>query len=287
MCLITVGICVRNSEGTIAATINSIVSQNFPRDKMEIIIVDGNSQDKTLDVVNNLVAATEIKCRIFSDKGEGLGAARQIVVEKALGEHILWVDADVQLGRDFIRNQLSFMEKNPNVGIARGKTENVEAPDNVLIAVQNLFFSVKEEVYMGATICRTEAIRETGGFDKRIKGAAEDDDLRIRMAQRLWNNVINNEAKFTHSQRGNLRSFLTEHSWYGYGGHFIRHKHKGLISIVYRFPPIFFGWGLKMSRKSYRQDYRKKSFLIPMLCLLIILSWWFGFTKGHIDGYGH
>lgn len=287
MCLVTVGICVKNSEDTIKAALDSIIDQNFPHDEMEIIIVDGNSQDKTLEIANDIIVTTKIKSRIFSDKGEGLGAARQIAVEKARGEFIVWVDGDAILARDFIRKQLDFMEKNPNVGMARGKSERIKSTNNLFGDVQNLFFSMINVEYMGATICRTRVMREVGGFDKLIEGAAEDTDLKIRMIQKGWKNALNNEANFTHFPRKTFRSFIAEYSWFGYGGHFISHKHRGFVNIASRLPPIFFGWGLKLSREAYRRFYTKKSFLIPSLCFLAILGWWFGFTKGHIDGYGH
>jgi len=285
--LVTVGICVKNSEDTIKATLESVTGQNLPPDEMEIIVIDGNSQDRTLEIANNILIKRKIKTRIFSDKGEGLGAARQIVVEKALGEFIVYVDGDVILTRDFIRKQLDFMKKNPNVAIARGKSERIKSTNNLWSDVQNLFFSVIDVEYMGATICRIKAMREVGGFDKLIRGAAEDTDLKIRMLQKGWKNALNNTAVFTHFPRKTLRSFFAEYSWFGYGGHFISHKHRGNVTIVARLPPIFFGWGLKMSRKSYCQFYKKKSFLIPVLCLFAILNWWVGFTKSHIHGYGH
>ena len=48
----------------------------------------------------------------------GLGVARQIVVDKACGKYIVWVDDDVTLPKDFVRKQVGYMEQNPHVGIA-------------------------------------------------------------------------------------------------------------------------------------------------------------------------
>jgi len=48
-----------------------------------------------------------------------------------------------------------------------------------------------------------------------------------------------------------------------------------------------FGHSLKLSQKAYVKTYRKISFLIPLLSVWGNTAWWFGFIKGHIDGYGH
>jgi glycosyltransferase involved in cell wall biosynthesis len=286
MTLVTIGLCVKNSEDTIKATLESIIGQDFPHDKMELVVVDGDSIDKTLEIANDLIETTKIKTRFFNDKGEGLGAARQIVVENATGEYIVWIDADVILKSDFLHMQLDFMRGNPSLGMARGRGE-YKSSHNLVADVQNLLFCARETVYMGATICRTKVVREVGGFDKLIQGAAEDDDFRIRMTQKGWKSSLNDVARFTHSPRRGLKNLFREYSWYGYGGHFIKHKHSGMVSIIYWFPPVFLGWGLKTSRRSYRQYYKKESFLIPLLCSFMILSWWFGFYKSHTDNYGH
>ncbi|QUB62025.1 glycosyltransferase family 2 protein [Prevotella melaninogenica] len=71
--------------------LESILSQNT--DNIEIVIVDDGSTDKTLECINDYAA--QWKCiRAFSKKNEGVGAARNFLLDKALGEFIWFVDAD-------------------------------------------------------------------------------------------------------------------------------------------------------------------------------------------------
>ena len=51
----------------------------------------------------------------------GLVVARQLVVNKANGKHIIFADADVKLFDDFTKKHVSFVEENPNAGVAFGK----------------------------------------------------------------------------------------------------------------------------------------------------------------------
>lgn len=286
---VTIGMCVRNSEGTVRATIDSVVNQDFPSKDVEIIVVDGDSRDKTLAIINDVISGTKMNLRVFSDRGEGLGVARQIVVDNARGDYIVWVDSDVILAEGFLRGQLEFMEKNPSVGMARGESEFIESGKGLSADLQGLFFNVARAgaVYMGATICRTEALREVNGFDTRIRGAAEDVDLKIRMLSKGWKTTVNNEVKFRHISRETLRDVFTEYTWYGYGDHFVNHKHRGFVDVVNRIPPTYFGWGLKVARKAYQQFHVKKSFLMPLLCWFMSVGWCLGFAKSHFEGYGH
>jgi len=283
---LTVGICTKNSEATIAKTLESIASQDFPLKNVDIIIVDGGSKDGTLKTINGFLKKTNIKGRIFFDEGAGLGSARQIILDNVRGEYILWLDSDVVLAPDFINQQLSFLEKRPRAGLVRGKAYFTES--RALIAdIQNLLFCSIDVVYLGATIGRVEALRQVGGFDKRIKGASEDVDIKIRLFMHNWIYLINERAIFFHTPKNTLRNIFKQYSWYGHGEHFLHHKYSGFLKIPYRLPPIFFGWGLKVSKRSYKNNYKKKSFLVPLLCLFIGVCWCLGFLKAHIEGYGH
>ena len=47
---VTVGMCVKNCAATIKEAIESVLNQDFPHELMELIIVDGNSEDETLSI---------------------------------------------------------------------------------------------------------------------------------------------------------------------------------------------------------------------------------------------
>ena len=119
---VTIGMCVKNSEETIRDTIDSVAAQDYPRCQTKLIIVDGFSMDRTLHLIENGLGATGLKYVVFFEN-QGLGRARQIVVDKAEGDYIIWVDGDMKFSAEFVRKQVEFMEQNPNVGIAKGTYE--------------------------------------------------------------------------------------------------------------------------------------------------------------------
>jgi len=75
----TIGVCVKNAEANINEAITSVIDQNFPSERMEIIVVDGCSRDKTLAIIKEHLSGTNINGRFFSEN-KGLGFARQAVV---------------------------------------------------------------------------------------------------------------------------------------------------------------------------------------------------------------
>ena len=282
---VTIGVCTKNSEKTVKEALESMINQKYPVELVQIIIVDGCSSDRTTSIVASLSAKTSVKFETYSDNGGGLAVARQIVVNKACSKYIIFADADVKLFDDFVKNHVKFMEENPRVAVAFGKPMYQEG--NLVSSVGNLCqyitggFSGND-----ATIYRAEALKNVGGFDTSIKGAAEDDDLIYRIRTKGWLISVNGKARFFHRNRENIRDFLVEQSWFGYGGHYYSHKTKRRPDWRQNILGAFRN-GLRMAFKAYKLTHKKISFLIPLRMVLAKASWWFGYFKAHLDGYGH
>ena len=118
---VTIGICVRDNERTIKEAIVSVLNQTFDKKRMEIIVVDDGSSDRTLSIIADIVSKADIKVKLYSTNGDGLAVARQMVVDKSRGNFIVFVDGDMVLSNDFIQKQVDVMNKNPLVGVAAGK----------------------------------------------------------------------------------------------------------------------------------------------------------------------
>lgn len=94
---ISVIVLTKNSETTIQDCLES-VSQNNPE---EIIVVDGYSTDRTLDVVKQYTN------KIYFDEGKGLCYARQLGAEMATEEYIFYVDSGVILPPNTLETMLA------------------------------------------------------------------------------------------------------------------------------------------------------------------------------------
>jgi glycosyltransferase involved in cell wall biosynthesis len=93
-----------NSERTLIQCLESIAKQNYPREKIEVIVVDGYSQDQTIEI------ARKYGARIYFSKA--LSDARRLGVEKSLSKYILFIDSDQVIGRpDIIRKCVDKCEK--------------------------------------------------------------------------------------------------------------------------------------------------------------------------------
>jgi len=288
---VTIGLCVRNVEQTVEEATQSVLIQDFPHELMELIVVDGYSADKTLRIIRQALLDSGIKARFFQEN-KGLGVARQIVVDNADGNYIIWVDGDMVLAQDHVRKQVEFMDANPRVGIAGGKFA-MYSGGNLLATLESVEWIVADYIYgkkaslkptlhrAGGCIYRVEAIRQVGGFDCNINGALEDLDAEYRIGDLGWYTYFTTEAVFNDRRKETLKGIWRENFWYGIGGHYFLHKHRKRVSASKLLE------GLQRTSVAYRLTHRKIVFLSLPEYFLKKIAWYFGFIKAHMEGYGH
>ena len=293
---VTVGMCVKNSEEIIKHAIGSVINQDCPAGFMEVLVVDGSSRDRTLQILRDNLKDANLSYRIFSEN-QGLGHARQIVVEEALGDYIVWIDADMIVPSDYVRNQVAFMETHPSVGIAGGKyglhTDEGLAADleNIVYCVDSVYGekSASNHGYLPGvegSITRVKALRNVGGFDPEMHGAAEDTELVYRLRDRGWAIAVTNET-FTESTRQSWISLWKQYVWYGQGGHYVYHKNSGAINLWKMMPIAGFLAGCVRCPGAYMILNRLSAFLLPIHYTFKRTAWFYGFVKAHLSGYGH
>lgn len=96
-----------NCERFAEKTIGSVLSQTYSN--FELIIVDDNSKDKTVEIVNS-IKDKRIKL-LINEKNSGAAFSRNRALAMAIGEYIAFLDGDDVWAKDKLEKQLNFMEK--------------------------------------------------------------------------------------------------------------------------------------------------------------------------------
>jgi glycosyltransferase involved in cell wall biosynthesis len=293
---VTIGICVKNSEKYIGETIRSVLDQDYSHELLEIIVVDGSSTDKTLSIVEKAMDKSGVKNRILSEK-QGLGAARQIIVNEAAGEYILWIDGDMIISQDFIRTLSNFMNQNPRVGIVKGK-QALEPGKNTVGTLEGFSRALSRMVdYQSkkgffktlgtaGAMYRTFVLRQVGGFDKNLKGYNEDWDMEIKVRAAGWYLCTANAWYLDYERLGLTWKDLWRRYWRrGYFTHYFLHKHEGMIKHYRMFPPAAFVSGLLAAVSLYKLTRLKTVFLLPLQSTFKMTAWYVGYVESHLGSY--
>jgi len=108
--LISIIIPCRNEEKFIGKCLDSIVGQVYPKDKLELFVVDGMSTDKTREVVREY-GQTYSFIAILENRMKVTPFAMNIGIRSSQGEVIILVNAHSILDKDFLKNNIEYLNK--------------------------------------------------------------------------------------------------------------------------------------------------------------------------------
>jgi glycosyltransferase involved in cell wall biosynthesis len=97
-----------NAEAILENCLASIARQNYPREKVEIILADAHSTDRTRDIAKKFGAI------VLDDDGKNMEEGKRLALRHATGEFIVFVDADNEITHeDYISLAIAGLQKNP------------------------------------------------------------------------------------------------------------------------------------------------------------------------------
>jgi glycosyltransferase involved in cell wall biosynthesis len=271
--------------------IDSVINQDYPHEIMEVIFVDDGSVDETLSIIESYVSKMDMLTKVFHQEWKGLGQSRNVVVNNACGKYIVWVDGDMVVTTDFVRKQVKFMEKNPSVGIGKGRY-GMYVQANLVETLENLEFVAttfgrrkktnSTPLGTGGSIYRVKAIRQVGGFDRNITGSGEDHDAECRIRAAGWLLEITS-AVFYERRRKTWKSLWNEYLWHGRSGPYLLGKSKRIFDLYKLWPPVTFIIEFSRISKAYKLTYRKTTLLLPLHYTFKRTAWLLGFLRGLLE----
>jgi biofilm PGA synthesis N-glycosyltransferase PgaC len=113
---ITVLIPCYNEERVIESKIRNTLELDYPKDRLQIIVIDSGSKDATSEIAKRF---KEVKL-LVEDERHGKGSAINLALDYAIGEVIVVTDADAYLAKDAL-SVLGKCFSDPKVGIVGGK----------------------------------------------------------------------------------------------------------------------------------------------------------------------
>lgn len=113
--MVSIVIPVYNSEKTLRRCLESVIGQLFTN--WELILVDDGSNDKSGDICDEY-AAKDQRIKVFHKKNGGVSSARNIGLEHAKGEWIVFVDADDFVKESYLAHLLEHSQKHVDLVIS-------------------------------------------------------------------------------------------------------------------------------------------------------------------------
>jgi glycosyltransferase involved in cell wall biosynthesis len=219
-------ICSYNGAATVETCLRSMQRLNYP--DFEVIFVDDGSTDGTQAILKHFPEVRNIR-----QKNMGLSNARNVGMNAARGELIVYTDSDCEADEDWLYYlALSLVRSNhagmggPNlipdegswiadcVGLSPGGPTHVMIDDRTAEHVPgcNMAFY-------------TWAARQINGFDPQFRKAGDDVDFIWRLQQQGHTIGFSPAAQVWHYRRNTVAAYLKQQRGYGEAEALLKYKH--------------------------------------------------------------
>jgi glycosyltransferase involved in cell wall biosynthesis len=162
-------------EHFIGRAIRSAISQRFPPDQLEVIVVDDGSKDNSRAIIRDFGDAI---VPIFNKRNMGLPAARNLGIRRARGRFVLHLDSDDYMHEDLVYIEEMHLAHNPGWGAVSCDYVVVDEHERHMDRADG----AQKPIACGIMF-RKESLIDIGLYDESLR-YCEDEDLRIRFLQK-------------------------------------------------------------------------------------------------------
>ncbi len=216
---ITAIIPTRDRGASLVECLESIVSQDYPSDRIEIIVIDDGSLDETQKL------ASGFSCKLLTNRrSRGQSYCRNIGAQQAKNEILAFLDDDCVAGRSWLRDLAQYFQWE-EVGAVGGYVDGYskrslldryEKEFSLLNLGKYILRGVNDRFYVPTCnmLVRKKAFIETGGIRETMH-LGEDVDFCWRMRDVGWQALYVPSGTVIHKHRNTLGAMLRRRADYG------------------------------------------------------------------------
>lgn len=214
---VSVIVPVYNAESTLEACIDSLLGLDYPKENIELVLVNNASADRTADILNQYRGEIEI---LYEGK-RGPAAARNKGLLNAGGDVAAFTDSDCIIDKNWLK-QIVYPLQDDSIGIAGGKILAVR-PCNKIEEfgeiIHDHYMSINEfkppYAITMSWASRIDVLKEVGLFNESFR-RGEDVDLSYRIFQAGYKFAYIPEAVVYHRNEKTLPGLFHEGYLHGY-----------------------------------------------------------------------
>lgn len=269
-----------NEERDIGKALDCIIKNKIPKDQMEVLIIDGGSKDKTLQVAISYSGLLQLQ--IIKAENSTVYHALNIGLREARGEYFVRVDARSSIPSNYIETCINHLSQDGvqcagGIQLQVGDTmlsESISSVTSSSLGTGGAKFrtstksSFVDSVYLG--VYKTSLLREIGGFEDGAEFVSEDAFINSRIIKSGGKIFLDANLKVLYPSKRSFRALFKQYFIYGAGKAFLLNKY-GQLTSARQLVPLFFllGWGI-LALTCYFSLLPKKYFFLAVLAYIVM-----------------
>ena len=248
---VSVLVPIRNEEGYISRCLDSILSNDYPLEKLEILVIDGRSSDGSREIVKEYIEKSEPKIRLLDNPQLIVPTAMNIGLKEAKGDVIIRIDGHSFVEGDFISTSVrTLIEK--EVEAVGGPVRPV-LDDSSSYLTRAISAALKSPLASGSARFNgkrgyvttvsfgaywSDVFKEYGDFDERFV-RTQDYEMNYRIVNSGGRIFMNPDIKSYYYPRKSLFNLWKQYFQFGYWKTKVMKKYGELLSLGNLLPPLF------------------------------------------------
>jgi cellulose synthase/poly-beta-1,6-N-acetylglucosamine synthase-like glycosyltransferase len=197
---VAIAVPVWNEESTLAGTLNSLLALRYPKDKLEIIVIDDGSTDNTLSIARSFESNPQIK--VITKQNGGKHTAVNLALSMTHSELFGCLDADSFVDSEALVTIVKYFEQPDTMAVTPAM--KVFTPKTLIQKLQSVEYTMG--IFLKRVFGNLNSIQVTPGpfsvFRKKVfddlgpyKKAHNTEDLEIALRMHLHHYKIVNAHK--------------------------------------------------------------------------------------------
>ncbi len=243
---------VRNEAHFLAESLGAVLAQDYPSDRMEVLVADGMSTDGTRDIVADLSSRhLQHSVRVVDNPGRIVATGLNAALKATKGEVVVRIDGHCRIAPDYVTRCVEHLRRDDVDGVGGPINTVASTPVGRAIAAAMsstfgvggaAFRTVRDKTMLVDTVpfpaYTRRAIDIAGPFDEELI-RNQDDEYNYRLRKLGARILMASDVRSDYYCRTSLRSLWLQYYQYGFYKVRVMQKHVLQMQLRHFVPPLF------------------------------------------------
>ncbi len=239
---------IRNEGEYLRGALDSVIRQDYPPEKMEILVVDGMSEDETRAILAEYQEKND-RLFIFDNPRYIVPTGMNIALQHARGKILIRVDGHCEIAPDYVQRCVYYLQNDLADGVG-GPMETIGQTNMAqMIAIamsspfgvgNSAFRTITGKTMFSDTVpfpaYKRSVVEDAGGYDEELV-RNQDDEYNYRLRERGYRILLAADVRSRYYSRSTITSLRRQYFQYGFWKVRVLQKHPRQMSLR-QFVPV-------------------------------------------------